>query len=80
MSTTRAYEEVIDFIAAGTTPSNLASFRPSEEAKERVSFLIEREKSANLSSQEKSELDHYIQLEHIMRLARVRARQYLARE
>lgn len=74
MSTTRAYEEVIDFIAAGTTPSNLVSFRPSEEAKERVRFLIEREKSANLSSQKKSELDHYIQLEHIMRLARVRAR------
>lgn len=80
MSTTRAYEEVIDFIAAGTTPSNLASFQPSREARERVRFLIEREKSANLSSQEKSELDHYIQLEHIMRLARVRARQYLARE
>lgn len=80
MSTTKAYEEVIDFIVAGTTPSNVASFQPSEEAKGRVRYLIEREKSNGLSLEEKSELDHYIQLEHIMRLAKVRARQLLAHE
>lgn len=80
MNTTRAYEEVIDFIAAGTTPNNVVRFRPSEEARERILYLVEREKSASLSSKEKSELDHYIQLEHIMRLAKARARQHLAHE
>ena len=80
MSRNRAYEEVIDFIAAGTTPSNIASFQPSEEAKGRVRLLIEQEKAATLSPDDKSELDHYIQLEHIMRLARARARRYLTRD
>lgn len=79
MSAINPYEEVIDFIAAGTTPSDIVSFQPSPESKERVSFLIEREKTEGLSPDEKSELDHYMQLEHIMRLAKARARQYLAR-
>jgi hypothetical protein len=34
MSTTRAYEEVIEFIAAGTSPSSVIGFQPSEAAKE----------------------------------------------
>lgn len=80
MSANRVYEEVIDFIAAGTSPGNLIAFRPSAEAKQRVAYLIEQEKSDTLTSDEKSELDHYIQLEHIMRLAKVRARQRLAHE
>ncbi len=80
MSANRAYEEVIDFIAAGTSPGNLIAFQPSAEAKQRLLDLIEREKSAALSSEEKSELDHYTQLEHLMRLAKARARQHLSHE
>ena len=80
MSTNRAYEEVIDFIAAGTSPGNLVAFRPSEEARQRVAYLIEREKSAALTPDEKSELDHYMQLEHLMRLAKARARRHLPHE
>lgn len=80
MSTSRAYEEVIDFIAAGTSPQNVVAFRPSEGAKERVADLIRREKSASLSPDEKSELDHYLQLEHLMRLAKARARLHIADE
>jgi len=77
MSTNRAYEEVIDFLAAGTSPDNLVAFRPSEEARRRVSHLIEMEKSDSLTPEEKSELDHYLQLEHLMRLAKARARRHL---
>ena len=80
MSTLRAYEEVIEFIAAGTSPQNVVAFRPSEGAKERVADLIDREKTAALSPDEKSELDHYLQLEHLMRLAKARARRYIADE
>ena len=75
-----AYEEIIDFIASGTTPDSLVSFRPSNSAKERVANLIYREKTTGLTDKETSELDHYMQLEHIMRLAIARARQHLARE
>jgi hypothetical protein len=39
----RAYEEIIDFIAAGTTPNSVVAFQPSEEAKGRVADFIHRE-------------------------------------
>jgi hypothetical protein len=44
MNTVKAYEEVIDFIAAGTTPQNVIAFRPSEAAQERVTDLLSRDK------------------------------------
>ncbi len=77
MKTVRAYEEVIEFIAAGTRPSSLIAFQPSDTVKERVADLIHREKTTRLSPDEKSELEHYMQLEHLMRLAKARARQYV---
>ena len=76
----KAYEEVIELIAAGLTPSQLVAFRPSPAVQERVADLIEREKAAGLSPDERSELDHYLQLEHLLRLAKARARQHLGHE
>lgn len=78
MTLLRAYEEVINFIAAGTTPDNVVAFRPSEETKQRVADLLRREKTTGLTPDELSELDRYMQLEHLMRLAKARARKYLS--
>jgi hypothetical protein len=80
MATMRAYEEVIEFIAAGTSPDRLINFQPSDTAKQRIANLIELEKTTGLSPDEESELEHYLQLEHIMRLAKARAHQYIANE
>jgi hypothetical protein len=71
---TRVYEEIVEFIAAGTTPDGVAAFRPSDEARERVDDLLERQKFGTLTSDESAELSHFLELEHIMRLAKARAR------
>lgn len=73
----RAYEEIIEFIASGTKPETVAAFKASEETKARVAELISKEKQSILSLEEASELEHYLQLEHLMRLAKARAHQYL---
>ncbi len=81
MSTsTPAYHEIIDFIAAGTTPSEVANFRPSPEAQRRITDLLEREREQHLSPGEKAELDHFMELEHILRMAKAKARQILSRD
>ena len=74
---TRVYEEIIDFIAAGSTPGDVAGFQPSDEARGRVSDLLRREKADGLSADEAAELGHYLELEHLMRLAKARARAHL---
>ena len=63
--TSPVYVGIIDFIAAGTTPEAVADFRPSPEAQQRLADLIEREKAGSLSPEEKAELDHFMELEHI---------------
>lgn len=80
MPMTRAYEEIIDFIAAGTSPRDIVAFKPSEIAKARVADLIAREKTTGLSPDETAELNDYLRLEHIMRLAKARARTHLVHE
>jgi hypothetical protein len=74
---TRAYEEIIDFIAAGASSRDVVMFQPSEAAKARVMDSIHREKTTGLSPDETTELDHYLQLEHVMRIAKSRAWAYL---
>ncbi len=73
-----SYLEIIDFIASGTTPQAVADYRPSPEAQRRIAELIAQEKDGSLSVEEKSELDHLMDLEHILRVAKARARQILA--
>jgi hypothetical protein len=75
----KAYEEIVEFIAA-RGPQEVIEFKPSEAARERVWDLIEREKTGSISPDEKAELDHYMEVEHLMRLAKARARQLLAHE
>jgi hypothetical protein len=76
MNTAKSYEEVIDFIAAGTTPEAVVAFRPSDSVQRRVAELVERSKDGSISSEEQTELEDYLQLEHIMIMAKARARQH----
>jgi hypothetical protein len=74
----RAYEEIVDFIAAGNRPEDVAAFQPSEETRQLVGDLIAREKRGELTEQEAAELDYFLKLEHIMRLAKAKARKRLS--
>ena len=72
------YLELVDFVAGGTRPEDVANFRPSLEAQRRVSELIEHERESTLTPEESAELTHFLELEHILRIARAKARLILA--
>lgn len=72
-----AYEEVADFLAT-LDPKRLLELHPSDVVQSRVEVLIDKKKSNVLSSEEKYELDRYMALEHLIALAKVRARIHLA--
>jgi hypothetical protein len=73
------YLEFIDFIAGGTTPEQIIAFRASRVAQQRLEALIAQEKEHGLSPEEEAELEYFCQLEHILRVAKARAEQILAR-
>jgi hypothetical protein len=75
----KPYEEIVEFIASHS-PREVIEFKPSDAARSRVWELIERQKQADLPQEEKEELNHYLEVEHLMRLAKARARQILAHE
>ncbi len=72
------YLELVDFVAGGTTPEDIVKFRPSHEAQRRVAELIEREEEERLTPEEAAELTHFLELEHILRMAKAKARLILA--
>lgn len=76
MIITQADNEIADFFA-GINPQKVIQFRPSKATQERLEFLLHKEKTTSLSGIEKSELDKFMALEHIMRLAKARAHQIL---
>ncbi len=72
-----AYDEIIEFIAAAS-PQAVSGFQSSAKTRERVAVLLEKNNAGKLTESEILELDDYMKLEHIMRLAKARARQLLA--
>jgi hypothetical protein len=58
---------------ASCTLETVDVLRPSEAAKSRVAELVAREKREGLTPEETSELERYLQTEHLMRLVKARA-------
>ncbi|MDR1283146.1 MAG: hypothetical protein LBK99_20340 [Opitutaceae bacterium] len=73
-TTTTASDELVDFLVGNIPAPKLAGFKASEGARERVWALIEKEKSDGLLPEEKLELEDYLKLEHLLLLAKARAR------
>lgn len=66
------YSEIADMIAR-LEPEKLLALQASAELQERFDLLAEKNKTAAISPQEKDELDHFIVLERLFRLAKIRA-------
>ena len=73
----RAYNEMVDFITSEISAQKIIAFKASNKLQKRVEELISKEKSGRISDNEKSELDHYMFLEHIMILAKAYAHKKL---
>lgn len=62
VKTTKIYDEIIDFIAAGTTPQSVIDFKLSAASQDRLEDLVYRHQTGELTAEEKRELDHFLTL------------------
>ncbi len=67
------YDSLADFIATLDAEKVLAFHAPAS-LQERIEQVLEKKQTQGLTDQEKEELAHYYTLEHIVRLAKSRAR------
>lgn len=75
----KSYDEIVDLFARGTTPAKILAFRPSQEAQQRVQYLLARNKTDKLTEEEAEELERFGELEHLMQLVKARAHLYVER-
>lgn len=68
------YDQIADLIAR-LDPVQVSALRATAEMQERLEILIEKSKEQRLNVKEKDELDHYIVLERLIRLAKIRTHQ-----
>lgn len=73
-----AFDEVLEFLASTPTPEHILAFRPSEAMQQRVSYLLEMNRNGTLSTPGQAELNEFTQLEHFMRMLKIKARKKLA--
>jgi hypothetical protein len=66
-------DEIVDFLVEQIPAKSLASFKASDEARQRVWTLIAKEKESGLLPEEKVELEDYLKLEHLVVLAKAKA-------
>lgn len=72
----KAYEELVDFFARGSSPDEILTYRPSESAQQRARYLLGRNQSGELTPEEAAELGRLGELEQFMQLVKARARTY----
>jgi len=70
----KVYEELVEFIAR-LSPTEIINFHPSEATRQRLEELLERHREASLTPEEAEELENYLVIEHLFRLAKARARE-----
>jgi hypothetical protein len=73
----KSYEEMLDLFARGTTPAQILAFRPSQEAQQRVQYLLAQNTAGALTAEEAAELERFGELEHLMQLVKARAHLYV---
>ncbi len=73
MTIYNAYDEIAGLLST-IDPARLLKISASVESQQRLEVLIAKSKSQNITPEEKDELDHYIVLERLIRLAKIRAR------
>jgi hypothetical protein len=78
MVTYRAFDEIIDFITSMPQPQQVLAYKPSTESQSRLEDLLEKKRNSALNDVENKEMEQFLLIEHLMRVAKARARKRLA--
>jgi hypothetical protein len=73
----KTYRYILNFLTSNPTTSEIATFRPTAEIVERLQILVSKEHSGNITSIERSELDEYERMEHLIIMLKKGNLQYL---
>lgn len=70
------YDELAIFLAS-LSPRKVLAYKASSKAQERVAVLLDKNSKIGLTTDENAEIERYMTVEHIVRLAKAKAIQKL---
>lgn len=70
------YDEIANLLA-DMDPARLLAFQASPAFQKRVDFLLEKNKTTGLSDEESIEMEHYLIINRLFTIAKIKARKRL---
>ena len=74
------FDEVTDFLGSRPTPEEIINFKPSNFLNERLHALLDKNQEGEITPDERAELDHFLQIDHLFTILKAKARLKLAGE
>ncbi|MCC7507219.1 MAG: hypothetical protein IT259_18075 [Saprospiraceae bacterium] len=71
----RFFEEIVDFLTSTPSPAQVLAFKPSAALQNRAEELLQKSKDGSLTETEQKDLEYFLVIEHLMRMAKIRANQ-----
>lgn len=68
------YDQLAEIIARAE-PEKVLDMRASKDMQQRFNELAEKSKNEEITRQERDELNHFVMIERLLRLAKIRAEQ-----
>jgi len=65
--------DIMETLAGLPSPAEVLALRPSLTLSERITFLLEKKRNEGLSSEEQTEWDEIMRVEHLVRIAKAKA-------
>ncbi|MDQ7025351.1 MAG: hypothetical protein Q9P01_04320 [Anaerolineae bacterium] len=71
------FDEILNFLASAPSQQEIVAFRPSDNLQARASELLDKNRSGDLSSEERIELDEFQRMNHFITMLKAKAREKL---
>ncbi|MBI4674057.1 MAG: hypothetical protein HY741_20615 [Chloroflexi bacterium] len=72
----QVYRYILEFLASDPTRDEILQFGPTTEMRTRANMLLDKERSAGLTTAEAQELDEYVRIDHLVTMLKARTLPY----
>lgn len=72
------FNDILDFLAASPSAEQLVNYQPPEPLQQRLSDLLQANRTQGLTVDERHELDEFLRMNRFMSRLRLKARKHLS--
>ena len=69
----KGFANLLEFLVSLPSPEDIIALRPSETLQNQINILLEKNRTAELTNEEKKQWEKYQYLEHLVRIAKAKA-------